>query len=140
MIRLAYQILVHALSPFVMLWFLWRGLHDRAYWQDLPQRLGFGQRLARPSIWIHAVSVGEVQAAIPLLNALAERYPDHALVLTTVTPTGRLRGQTAFGDRVELRYLPYDLPGAVGRTLSTVGGAVSRNLESWSRDCRAKRR
>lgn len=129
MIRLAYQILVHALSPFVMLWFIWRGLHDRAYWHGLPQRLGFGQRLTRSSIWIHAVSVGEVQAAIPLLNALAERYPDHALVLTTVTPTGRLRGQAAFGDRVELRYLPYDLPGAVGRFFDRVQPKVAIIIE-----------
>lgn len=125
----AYQLLIYALSPFALLWFVWRGLRDRAYWQDLPQRLGFGQRLSRPSIWVHAVSVGEVQAAIPLLNALAERYPDYALVLTTVTPTGRQRGQAVLGEKWQLRYLPYDLPGAVKRFFDRIQPRVAIIIE-----------
>jgi 3-deoxy-D-manno-octulosonic-acid transferase len=126
---LAYQLLIYALSPFALLWFVWRGLRDRAYWQDLPQRLGFGQRFSRPSIWVHAVSVGEVQAAIPLLNALAERYPDYALVLTTVTPTGRQRGRAILGEKWQLRYLPYDLPGAVKRFFDRIQPRVAIIIE-----------
>jgi 3-deoxy-D-manno-octulosonic-acid transferase len=115
MIRFAYQLLVRLLAPVVFGLFLWRGLRDRGYWQGLHERLGFGERLSRPSIWVHAVSVGEVQAATALLKSLKERYPDTPVILTTGTPTGRARAQAVMGQDIHLRYLPYDSPGAVGR-------------------------
>ncbi|MEJ2275696.1 MAG: lipid IV(A) 3-deoxy-D-manno-octulosonic acid transferase, partial [Woeseiaceae bacterium] len=65
------------------------------------------------SIWIHAVSVGEVQAAVPLVRALAERYPDRELLVTTVTPTGAERVRASFGDTVHHAYLPFEFPHAV---------------------------
>lgn len=64
-----------------------------------------------PLIWVHAVSVGETRAAEPLIEALLKDYPDHAILLTHMTPTGRATGQALFGKhapRVIQSYLPYD--------------------------------
>lgn len=129
MIQFAYQFLVRLLAPFVFGLFLWRGLRDRGYWRGLHERLGFGQRLSEPSIWVHAVSVGEVQAATSLLRALAARYPQIPLVLTTGTPTGRARALANLGDDVELRYLPYDSPGAVARFFDRVRPKIAIIIE-----------
>lgn len=129
MIQFAYQLLVRLLAPFVFVLFLWRGLRDRGYWHGLHERLGLGQRLERPSIWVHAVSVGEVQAATSLLKALAARYPATPLLLTTGTPTGRARARANLGDSVVLRYLPYDSPGAVARFFDRVRPKVAIIIE-----------
>src|SRR5690606_28087974 len=72
------------------------------------------------SLWVHAVSLGEVNAAEPLIEALMQAYPQHRLVVTTVTPTGSERVRHLFGDRVFHVYLPYDLPLAVRRFLKRV--------------------
>src|SRR5439155_5372271 len=66
-----------------------------------------------PRIWVHAVSVGETRAAAPLVSALLARHPDHRILLTHMTPTGRATGEALFGDRVERAWLPYDMPFAV---------------------------
>ena len=73
-----------------------RGFRDRSHWHGFSQRFGLGAtvRGAR-SIWVHAVSVGEVQAAAPLVDALLAKFPDVPLVLTTVTATGRAPGAGA---------------------------------------------
>ena len=75
----------------VLLRLLWRGLRAPGYWQRWPERLGsirpaIGERV----IWLHAVSVGEVQAAEPLIRALLQK-PDYSLLITTTTPTGSAR-------------------------------------------------
>ena len=86
------------------------------YRRRIGERFGFGMpRLARTSIWVHAVSVGEVQAAAPLVRALLKRHPDVPLVITTMTPTGSERVRALFGDSVVHSYVPYDLAGAVRR-------------------------
>jgi len=64
-------------------------------------------------IWVHAVSVGEVQAAVPLINALIERFPQQQLVVTTVTPTGAARIAALFGDNVQHCYIPFEFPNAI---------------------------
>ena len=93
MMQLVYQSVVYLLAPIACLVLLWRGLRDRSYWQDLPERFGFGSSTTEPAIWVHAVSVGEVQAAVALVQSLRRRYPGVPLVLTTVTPTGKARAQ-----------------------------------------------
>ena len=69
------------------------------------------------TVWVHAVSVGEVNAAAPLVNALRALRPDVRLLVTTITPTGSARVRALWADAVEHVYLPYDLPGAVSRFL-----------------------
>lgn len=116
--RAAYTLLLHLLLPFALLRLLWRARKQPAYLQHVAERLGrYTLRLDRPVIWLHAVSVGETRAAEPLVKALATSHPDHCILLTHMTPTGREAGEQAFGDRVARCYLPYDLPWAVGAFL-----------------------
>jgi 3-deoxy-D-manno-octulosonic-acid transferase len=115
MMRFIYTALAYLLVPFAFAMVLWRGLRDRSYWKNLGERFGFGRRVTVRSIWVHAVSMGEVQAAAPLVRALRSRYPEMPLVLTTVTPTGYLRGRSLFGEGVHVRFVPYDIPGCVRR-------------------------
>ncbi len=114
MIRILYAILTYLLLPVYALYWLFRGMVNRAYLDRVGQRFGFGfPRIPEGSIWIHAVSVGEVQASIPLVRALARRLPGRQILLTTVTPTGAARVESVFGDSVRHCYIPFETPQAV---------------------------
>jgi len=111
-----------------------RGWVERGYWRQLGERFGWGGRLSAPgSIWLHAVSLGEMSAAAPLVRALRSQYPQTPLVLTTATQTGRARASSLFGDTVDLRFLPYDTPGAVARFLDRIRPrlAIIMETELW---------
>lgn len=111
--RFFYNLLTYILLvPFLIYWVI-RGFGNRAYFKGLGNRFGFGFPELERSIWIHAVSVGEVQAAVPLVRALSERYPERELLITTVTPTGAERVRANFGDSVRHAYLPFEFPHAV---------------------------
>lgn len=102
--------------PLLLYHMVWRGLRYPEYFRRWDERLGlFAPLSVKPRIWLHAVSVGEVNAAVPLVDALRRRYPDHALLVTTITPTGSQRARALWGDQFEHVYLPWDLPGAVDR-------------------------
>jgi 3-deoxy-D-manno-octulosonic-acid transferase len=120
MMRRLYSLLIYLAVPFAFAAVLWRGLRDRGYWQAPGERFGWGRVNANGSIWLHAVSLGEVSAAAPLVRALKVRYPQQPMVLTTATPTGRARARSLFGDTVDVRFLPYDAPGAVARFLDRI--------------------
>ena len=111
---------------------IWRGLRNRGYWRSWGERFGYGPSIAgnEQAIWIHAVSVGEVQAALPLVRSLLARHPDYPLIVTTTTPTGRARVIQAFGERVLHCYMPYDLPGAIKRFLHRIRPRVAIILET----------
>ena len=128
--RFVYIVIAYLLAPVVVGALALRGFRDRSHWQGFSQRFGLGASVREPSIWVHAVSVGEVQAAAPLVNALLERFPSVPLVLTTVTPTGRARARALFKDRVDVRYVPIDLPGSVRRFFSRVRPRLAVILET----------
>lgn len=129
--RFIYVLLAYLLAPLVVGVMLWRGLHDRSYWRNFSERFGFGRPpFSGSSLWVHAVSVGEVQAATALVRALRARYPTVPLVLTTVTPTGAERARVQFGDDVWVRYVPYDLPGSVSRFFDRVQPRMAIILET----------
>ena len=145
MLRLLYSALLYLVAPLAFAATALRGLRDPSYRDRLGERLGFTQlRFATPPIWIHAVSVGEVQAAAALVRALISRYPQHPMLVTTATPTGAQRVRALFGDSVRHAYLPYDLPGAVRRFLdrTTPQLAIVMEREIWPnlyRACFARR-
>jgi len=119
--RLMYSLILYITVPIVLLRLLWRGRLNHDYWTRWPERFGWFKAPAlKNPIWIHAVSVGEVQAALPLVRELLARYPDRSIVVTTTTPTGSSRVRAELGDMVFHVYLPYDLPGAVERFLDRV--------------------
>ncbi|MEO8670668.1 MAG: lipid IV(A) 3-deoxy-D-manno-octulosonic acid transferase [Tahibacter sp.] len=119
--RFLYTFVMYLLTPVILFRLARRGLHYRSYLGRWRERFGFFPDPGfDASIWIHAVSVGEVNAALPLIEALMLRHADTPFVITTITPTGSERVQKVFGERVFHVYLPYDLPASVRRFLSRV--------------------
>ncbi len=119
--RLLYTLAMYLAMPLFVLRMLARGMRYGDYHLRWRERFGlFPKPAFTKSLWVHAVSLGEVNAAEPLIEALMQAYPQHRLVVTTVTPTGSERVRHLFGDRVFHVYLPYDLPLAVRRFLKRV--------------------
>ncbi|MEK7990612.1 MAG: lipid IV(A) 3-deoxy-D-manno-octulosonic acid transferase [Thiotrichaceae bacterium] len=116
--RIVYSLLLYMLTPLILMKLFLRGKRAPAYRQRIAERFGFFPTLERGAIWIHAVSVGEVQAAIPLIRRLQQDYPMAHFLITTMTPTGSQRVTAIFSDTVQHLYLPYDYPDAIGRFLS----------------------
>jgi 3-deoxy-D-manno-octulosonic-acid transferase len=114
-LRFIYSVILYLLLPFVLLRLVWSGFKSPNYWTRWNERLGFPDWVnsGNPVIWLHAVSVGEVQAATPLVKRIQDSYPQCQILITTVTPTGAQRVKQRFGDSVRHLYLPYDLPNAV---------------------------
>lgn len=134
MLRFLYTIAIYLATPVIVLRLFARGLHYRGYFARWRERFGFfPDPHLRDSIWVHAVSVGEVNAALPLIRALRRRYPQLPMVVSTVTPTGSERVRAQLGDDVFHVYLPYDLPRAVGRFLDRIqpSFAVVMETEIW---------
>ena len=117
MARFLYTVLLTLLLPFALLRLYMRGFRDPRYRQRWPERLGLIPAATGRTIWLHAVSVGEVRAAIPLINALLVSEPDCRLHITTTTPTGAETVEQLLGARVSHSYFPYDLPWPVRYTL-----------------------
>ena len=99
MMHLIYGVLTRVAAPVVFAATLVRAARDPAYRTHLGERFGLGRRVDAPSLWLHAVSVGEVSAAAALVRALRARHPGMPCVLTTATPTGRAQAATLFGTR-----------------------------------------
>ncbi|MBI1195009.1 MAG: 3-deoxy-D-manno-octulosonic acid transferase [Gammaproteobacteria bacterium] len=129
--RLSYTLLLYLASPILMARLYWRGRKAPAYRQRWAERWGFGNwRSERPTIWIHAVSVGEVMAALPLARAILEKHPDYPLIVTTTTPTGSDRVVSALGTRAHHVYMPYDMPGPIRRFIRRTRPALLIVMET----------
>lgn len=121
--RTAYTLLLWLLLPYALLHLLWRGRKQPEYRQHVGERFGRyaltpGESERKPVIWLHTVSVGETRAAATLIRELRARYPQHQILLTHTTPTGRAASKQLYGDDVLRVYLPYDYPFAVQRFLA----------------------
>jgi 3-deoxy-D-manno-octulosonic-acid transferase len=129
-VRFFYNLLTYLLYvPYVGYWLI-RGITNRSYLQRIGERLGIGYPRLERCIWIHAVSVGEVVAAVPLIRALGKRYPDRPLLVTTVTPTGAARVASLFGDEVHHTYIPFEAPQVVNRFFSATRPDIALVLET----------
>lgn len=131
-LRAIYTVAVYVLLPFSLYHLVRRSFKQTEYKPRWSERYGiYGSRKPiRDVVWIHAVSLGEVNAAAPLVNALRRLRPDLRLLITTITPTGSNRVETLWGDDVEHVYLPYDLPGATGRFLRQFRPALGLIMET----------
>jgi 3-deoxy-D-manno-octulosonic-acid transferase len=117
-LRGLYVVALYLLAPVTIYHLIWRGFRQSDYFQRWNERYAvYGDESHAATMWVHAVSVGEVNAAAPLVNALRTRRPDLRMLVTSITPTGSARIRALWGDKVEHVYLPYDLPGAVSRFL-----------------------
>ncbi len=127
-----YSLVLHLAFPVTLYHLIWRGMRQREYLQRWPERYGWldGKLDLQGTIWVHAVSVGEVLAARPLVDGLLAAHPGRPLLVTTITPTGSERVRAIWGDRVHHVYLPYDLRGMVRRFLDRARPALAVIVET----------
>ncbi len=129
--RPAYTVLLWLLLPYVFFHLLWRARKQPEYLEHIGERFGrYAVRTDKPVIWLHTVSVGETRAAATLVQRLREHYPNHQLLLTHTTPTGRAASEQLYGSDVIRAYLPYDYPFAVQRFLRHFKPCVGVLLET----------
>jgi 3-deoxy-D-manno-octulosonic-acid transferase len=127
----AYSLAMSLLLPLTLVHLFWRGLSQRAYWRRWDERFAFYREPARcDGLWLHAVSVGEVNAAAALLDRLRARYPELPVLITTTTPTGSERARAIWGEAVQHVYLPYDTPGAVRHFLDQFRPRIAIVMET----------
>ena len=125
-----YNLLTYLLLiPFAIYWLI-KGIGNRTYLDRLGQRFGFGYPKMDGCIWVHAVSVGEVQASVPLIRSMIERYPGQKIFMTTVTPTGAARVAALFGDKVQHSYIPFEFPNAIRSFFSAIKPRVAMIMET----------
>ncbi len=126
-----YTALLYLVIPLVLLRFLWRSLSAPDYRRRVAERFGRLPRLpAQGGLWVHAVSVGEVQASAPLIKRLLRDHPELPIIVTTTTPTGSRRLREQFGERVMHVYAPYDVPLVVRRFLAAVRPCLAVFIET----------
>ncbi len=142
MARLMYTLLLYLITPLILGRLLWRSRRAPAYARRWAERFGFVPTPGRDepdlassaskqkTIWVHAVSVGETLAAVPLIKALQSDYPDAQLVVTTTTPTGSEQVVKIFGDSVAHVYAPYDLPDVLARFFARVRPSIVIIMET----------
>ncbi len=131
MIRWLYTAILYLVFPLVLLRLLWRSIKAPAYRRRWSERLGrFDPPAGWGGLWIHAVSVGEVQAVLPLIRRLLEDQPTLPITVTTTTPTGSARVTEQLGDQVFHVYFPYDLPLALTGFLRRVRPRVLLMVET----------
>ncbi len=129
--RLWYTLTLWLLLPYVFFHLAWRARRQPEYLKHVAERFGFfSVACDRPVIWLHTVSVGETRAAASLVKRLQEVFPEHQLLLTHTTPTGRAASEQLYGDSVLRVYLPYDYPFAVKRFLRHFRPAIGALLET----------
>jgi len=113
-----YTLALWLLLPYIFLRLIWRARKQPEYLRHIGERFGFYSiKGDKPILWLHAVSVGETRATQSLVTRLRASYPDHQILLTHTTPTGRTASEQLYGDSVLRVYLPYDYPFAVNRFL-----------------------
>lgn len=132
MFTLLYSLAVHLLrlAAWPTLW--WLGRRTPAFrerWAERRARAPWPPA-ARGGIVVHAVSMGEVEAATPIVESLLAERPGLPLVFTCTTPTASAQIRARFGDRVHHRYLPFDTPGAVGRFLAQAAPCLLLVMET----------
>ncbi len=141
--RFAYSVLVYLLLPVLPVYLFWRGLREPAYRQRWRERFGYVPAgVPSDCIWLHAASMGEVQAAEHFIRSLQKTYPGIPVLVTTMTPTGAAQVERLLGDSVHHCYLPFDLPHAVAMFLRRVRPRLGLvvEMEFWPNLFHALRR
>ena len=146
--RLGYTLVLWGALPLVLARLFWRGFREPGYRKAMGERFGFYRSVLARSprqklIWVHAVSLGEVHAAKPLIDRLLRAFPGDQILITNMTAAGRDAAQRMFGDRAQIVWLPYDYQFAVRRFLTSFQPhlAIFVETEIWFnliRACRAR--
>lgn len=141
---LLYSLLFGGLLLLAAPYLLFRCFRDPGYRDSLLARFR-GPSIAvsdRPTIWIHAVSVGEVMAAVTLLPALERALPDARFVVSVITVTGRRVAEDKLGHLAAIFFCPFDFAFLVRKVLRTVRprALVVVETEIWPQLLRESRR
>lgn len=129
MLRHVYSFLLYLLTPFLLLRLYWKGRRLPAYRERISERFSLNKKKIMPvDVWLHAVSLGEVVAATPLIQALLDK--GFSVLVTTMTPTGSQQVIRQFGERVQHQYLPYDIPCVLRRFFKTSRARVGIIMET----------
>ena len=133
MTRALYTLLLWLALPVLILRLAIRAAKNKAYRDRWAERFGGGATGTPCDLWVHAVSVGEVNAATPLIRQLLQSHPALRIIVTTMTPTGAARVRDTFGEAVQHRYAPYDYPLAIRRFLNRFqpGVLILMETEIW---------
>ncbi|MCC5014025.1 MULTISPECIES: lipid IV(A) 3-deoxy-D-manno-octulosonic acid transferase [unclassified Legionella] len=127
--RHVYSFLMYLMTPYMLLRLWWKGRQLPAYRQRILERFVLNDREdIKVDIWVHAVSLGEVIAATPLIDALLAKQ--WTILVTTMTPTGAERVRARFGEKVIHQYMPYDLPGVTKRFFKRTKARVGLIVET----------
>ena len=130
----AYRIGLYIAIPFAIIGLIMRGFRNRLYWLRWGERFGFIapeiKQAAPFDLWIHAVSVGEVRAAVHLVDRLISEQPDISILLTSTTPTGSEMVKLMLYDKVAHCYFPYDLGWAMHRLVRVVNAKMVLVMET----------
>ncbi len=130
-LRYLYSLLLFLLTPFILLRLYWRSRLARDYRKRISERFArYSQKYATGGICLHAVSVGELMAAKPLVAKIKAQYPDLPLTITTTTPTASKQVKMIYNDTVQHVYLPYDYPHTVQRFLNTFNPKIMLIMET----------
>lgn len=130
-VRILYCVIAYLLVPFVLLRLLWRSRELPEYRRRWNERFARGYKQnPKGGLWLHAASVGEVMAAVPLIRQFQQNYPDWPITITTITPTGSQQVKSIFGDEVFHVYVPYDIPTVVNRFLSRIQPQIAIFMET----------
>ena len=142
---LAYSLLLSVGILVTSPYFLYKALAHGKYLEGLRQRLGKLASVGKhPVIWLHCVSVGETQAARPLVDRLRKQFPGHALVVSTITRTGQKLARDVFARQADsVFYFPFDWRWSVRRALRVINPSVVLLMETelWPnflRECQAR--
>jgi 3-deoxy-D-manno-octulosonic-acid transferase len=142
-----YSFLVLVVAVLASPWFIYQALRYKKYVGSLGQRMGYlpvsFNMDGDDAIWVHAVSVGEVLTARPLISDLKRRYPNLRMFLSTTTMAGQQLARRSVQDVDAVFYFPFDLTFVVRRTLDLVRPRlfIMMETEIWPnllRECRAR--
>jgi 3-deoxy-D-manno-octulosonic-acid transferase len=125
-----YRLALLLAAPLIPLRLIWRGRREHGYLEHWRERLALGPAPVSGALWIHAVSVGEMRAAQPLIAALRDALPGMPVLLTCMTPTGRATAESLYGDFARIVYLPYDYAGSMRRFIRRLRPRVGILMET----------
>lgn len=120
-LRWFYTLVFTLCIPVLLLRLWWKGRKNPDYRKHWAERFGFFKPPTRTEgLWVHAVSVGETMAAIPMIREFQKRFPELPITMTSTTPTGLKTAQTIFKDEVFQVYFPYDLSWCIQQFLKRI--------------------
>ena len=128
--RFIYTLLLYLGLPIAILKLIVKERKSPFWKTKLKNQLGFVTKTSGKVIWIHCVSVGEFNAARPLIDQILDIYPEHKLAITTTTITGAEAVSNHYQDRVIQNFFPFDLPFIVGPFVNKINPVACILLET----------